>query len=320
MNMIKLIDKIKTEVFPLHEHYASDLDQHSRELYVTILAGVVLNKGQISEVETRLFSMLLSSLKLESNTAKYLNLVQQVNLEQTREFFSGVLDSEEMQTVFLMDALILSRIDKPLNDTQMELIAELCDVVDLDEDVIKVAIQFAQIVLGMNGNEISYEFEKRWYEGIISDVTSHISDFGLAVMQPYLIDDDIWIDKRTNLMWSQFHLGQQVSDGEIIINASTFTFDEAQRAAASCTLGSFKDWRVPTIDELKTLMIENEAGYNHSGYLWLPKNDELGWCWSSSLHESGNNNAWYVNFANGTMGHGDGNGYSSYIRVVRSVQ
>lgn len=78
-------------------------------------------------------------------------------MEQTREFFSGVLDSEEMQTVFLMDALILSRIDKPLNDTQMELIAELCDV-DLDEDVIKVAIQFAQIVLGMNGNEISYEF------------------------------------------------------------------------------------------------------------------------------------------------------------------
>lgn len=66
--MIKLIDKIKTEVFPLHEHYASDLDQHSRELYVTILAGVVLNKGQISEVETRLFSMLLISA-VESNTA-----------------------------------------------------------------------------------------------------------------------------------------------------------------------------------------------------------------------------------------------------------
>ena len=70
MNMIKLVDKIKTEVFPLKAHYASNLDQHTRELYATMLAGIVLNKGQISEVETRLFSMLLSSLKLELNTAK----------------------------------------------------------------------------------------------------------------------------------------------------------------------------------------------------------------------------------------------------------
>ncbi len=248
MNMIKLIDKIKTEIFPLHDHYASDLDQHSRELYATMLASVVLNKGQISEVETRLFSMLLDSLDLEANTAKYLNLAQQVNLEQTREFFNDVLDHEEMQMAFLMDALILSRIDKPLNNTQMELMAELCDAVNLDENMIDDAVQYTQLILGMDYRS-SYELEESLLNGRLGKVVVHF-DYGLEKIQPDY-ENGVWIDRRTGLMWSRISLGQQWQGGKAVGTASTFNWDEAQEIAKICTLAGFKDWRVPEIQELR---------------------------------------------------------------------
>lgn len=315
MNIIKLIDKIKTEIFPLHDHYASDLDQHSRELYATMLASVVLNKGQISEVETRLFSMLLDSLDLEANTAKYLNLAQQINLEKTREFFNDVLDNEEMQTAFLMDALILSRIDQPLNNTQMELMAELFDSFELTEDLLHSLMYYVKVIIGLEQETDTCIFYSKINKKIPLKTSWY--EFCLNIFQQQY-NDGAWFDERTGLMWSRkcFNRGEEMY------------WRDAKEACTNLRTGGYDDWRLPTAEELRTLRFSNmkTAGYScPQGVLLQPKDNVWGCFWSSDVYEYWKGNIWqlYVITFDSTsyrISYNSSTDHKNFARAVRSVR
>ena len=90
------------------------------------------------------------------------------------------------------------------------------------------------------------------------------------------------------------------------------------KAGNGLSYGGVTGWRLPTIDELKTIMIKDKAGYA-SALIFKPKSDDFGWYWSSSPVANGSSHAWVVYFYSG----GDGNGYklySYYVRLVRSSQ
>ena len=65
-SLLQKLDQIKPDLKPLPTHYIASQDQHTRELYATMLAAVMLAKGQVTEPETRLFGMLLQSMNIKS--------------------------------------------------------------------------------------------------------------------------------------------------------------------------------------------------------------------------------------------------------------
>lgn len=67
------------------------------------------------------------------------------------------------------------------------------------------------------------------------------------------------------------------------------------------------DWRLPTFDELKTLIGTPEA----------PKN---GWYWSSSPNVGGASYAWVVIFGNGLVNGGGSRDFDLHVRLVRASQ
>ncbi len=59
--------------------------------------------------------------------------------------------------------------------------------------------------------------------------------------------------------------------------------DDKNHACEDFRLADYGDWRLPTIDELKTLMIEGKAGYNSpAGVFFKPIIGRWGECWSAS--------------------------------------
>jgi hypothetical protein len=66
------------------------------------------------------------------------------------------------------------------------------------------------------------------------------------------------------------------------------------------------DWRLPTLEELKTL-------------IGTPYDPKTGWYWSSSPDVDYSYYAWYVSFNDGYVSNGF-RGYYGHVRLVRAIQ
>jgi hypothetical protein len=102
------------------------------------------------------------------------------------------------------------------------------------------------------------------------------------------------------------------------------------------------DWRLPTNEELKGLVVCSDGKYNRlaegeSGYIcssngapnynltttsptinttYFPNTQE-NWFWSSSPNANYSNDAWVVYFGRGGSGYGNKNDYGYNVRLVR---
>lgn len=115
------------------------------------------------------------------------------------------------------------------------------------------------------------------------------------------LENGVWTDSRTGLMWSRFSIGQRWVNGICIGDAAYIDWNSAEDVGKSFRLAGFKDWRLPTIDELKTLMIIGQGGYNCPPSI-LFKQEKYRWgeSWSSS-HAANWGDKLFVDFHNGKI-------------------
>lgn len=124
-------------------------------------------------------------------------------------------------------------------------------------------------------------------------------------------------DLSSGLTWLRFAVGQQWHNGTVMGEADRYTWDEAFKAVklfnrdGGCS--GKKDWRLPTIKELRTLIIDG----------CMPTVDQNAFpnCpadvfWSSSASEDCYRGAWCVSFAEGDVEYWSDD-FSLMVRLVR---
>ena len=113
-----------------------------------------------------------------------------------------------------------------------------------------------------------------------------------------------WEDPDTGLEW------QYASPGEM-------SWPEAQAYARALELDGKKDWRLPTVAELETLLDRSVLYYELRPIVRrnVPFRDNLSY-WSSTTFQEGTNNAWIVMFDGAyVLSYYKSNKY--YVRCVR---
>lgn len=96
-------------------------------------------------------------------------------------------------------------------------------------------------------------------------------------------DEGVYLDPHTQLLWTASDNGSGVSG----IQAARYCEDNR--------LGGYSDWRLPSIDQLQTLVTvnANEAGYHIPGVFRLS-----GWQWSSTAGDR-KGELWALDFGDG---------------------
>jgi Protein of unknown function (DUF1566) len=96
-------------------------------------------------------------------------------------------------------------------------------------------------------------------------------------------DRSYWIDPNTHLTWA-------ASD-----NGSGISLSQAKRYCSGSTLGGFKDWVLPSIDQLQQIFdgARNENGRHVKGPVKLS-----GWEWSSTPGQQ-DGEGWVLDFGDG---------------------
>lgn len=145
--------------------------------------------------------------------------------------------------------------------------------------------------------------------------------------------EEVWTDPESGLMWQRMAWPDQKYH------------NEAESWCDSMTTGGHKDWRLPTVDELRTLIHgcpATETGGScevtdsclsstclkggcegcktNEDSLYWPSNLDGKCCkyWSSQMVDDKNYRAWLVDFSNGEIYHsGSGLSYPFRVRCVR---
>jgi hypothetical protein len=127
----------------------------------------------------------------------------------------------------------------------------------------------------------------------------------------YVIKDGIVYDKKTDLTWQRCSLGQRwENDVGCVGVIEQITWDEANTKAP-------QGWRVPTRDELATLVAPTckQPAINEEVFVDM----DLGklWYWTSTTNDE--YLAWLVNFADGQFAHYDRSdvGALRFVRIAK---
>ena len=117
----------------------------------------------------------------------------------------------------------------------------------------------------------------------------------IGLLSISIISAETFTDKRTGLMW------QDTSSSEM-------SYKEAEGYCANLKLDGFKDWHLPTIDELKSIVDYTKRPALIKGF----KHRDTNWYWTST--KGGSASFWVVDFGSGLDGWRNA---SSFVRCVR---
>lgn len=149
-------------------------------------------------------------------------------------------------------------------------------------------------------------------------------------------------DTKTNLTWMRCSLGQQWTGSSCAGEAMAMNWNDALKAAMFFSYAGHNDWRVPTVDELDTLVqcpagrkpsarpggrwVRDTNGECHGNEFNNPKininafpNTPAKLFWSSSPYADYSGYAWYVPFY-GSYVSGNPKGNGNRVRLVRAGQ
>lgn len=125
-------------------------------------------------------------------------------------------------------------------------------------------------------------------------------------------------DSATGLIWQKCTARLGITLG----NCSTgslemYTWSNAITYCEGLILGSRSDWRLPNINELRSIIDYTKSTRPTVDIIAFPNNRFENY-WSSSTYAQNTNFAWYVNFSNGSVdGSLKANNY--YVRCVKEI-
>jgi Tfp pilus assembly protein PilF/uncharacterized protein YecT (DUF1311 family) len=197
------------------------------------------------------------------------------------------------------DCASKSSIEEPNNSILQETIKLHCMAVMTDERAEELKQKLAVLEIS-NNNQISEQTkpEEVW-----------------QTIDRYQVKGGLVKDTKTGLMWMRCTFGQDWDGSTCQGKPIEYNWGKMIEVVDSLNYENYDDWRVPTIDELKTLVycrsgqpkIWNDTGERCEGKMFPPIIDEVffetkvGWhiVWSSSNDPKYSNLKFVLDFANG---------------------
>lgn len=118
--LLVMLDQIRPELEPLASHYLTGQENIVKNRYLTLLAANILEVGGPSEVQIRLFEMLLASMKAECSVSFYLQQATALDNIELKEIIVFMKTDEEVINSYLFDLIILMRINGALSTPDVQ--------------------------------------------------------------------------------------------------------------------------------------------------------------------------------------------------------
>ena len=333
-NIHKTQEDMSKQVFSINAYstHLENLDNNVSELTKMILQNAMkLKINENSEYWTKIFNeMATVSEELEIYKKRVLELEEK--LKKSEELLLEIQNSSGQNVSELQNRVseLQNQLDKLKNEKESlvsekeKMVSELLEKIEKLEDEIEKCKTLKQVDSNENFATMLDNYLGKEEPGNFSDDPDTVITFEDNI--------DVWKDRETGLFWEVKKRENiehyYVWSREDIANADyperntddvKDAFSYAEKLNSE-NYGGFSDWRVPTIEELKTLLGKRADQVGFGDYnLYIKKPLILTthiWYWSSTEHNSNSSYSWLVSFYNGS----DHDYYqtgSYYVRCVR---
>lgn len=242
------MDEMQTSRHPLQPHGIVNLQEDEKRLYATFLATLLIDQP-VSMAQSRLLTMLLESMNLSIQLADLYTSVTEVDKMKLQAFLT-LADEKGLSPVFLVDALVLCRLDKSLTENQAKSLAEFVNLMSVDDAMLADAVHLSNKVLRYQENnenavadaindkasltiDFDYELLKHWYEFSYQVLTVEDLKIGIGG-KSWLVLDTIDINYNCEIKNANFIF---VGNGLIIANSQNFSLKNCVFHKAKLDLG-----------------------------------------------------------------------------------
>lgn len=121
-SLLDMLDQIRPELEPIDPHYMSQQAELEQNRYLTLLVTNLLEEGAISEVQSRLLDMLLTSMAVKNPVDFYLKQAAALNRDELKETIIFLKKDEQASNSYLFDLMILLRVNGALTTQRFDVL------------------------------------------------------------------------------------------------------------------------------------------------------------------------------------------------------
>lgn len=133
---------------PLPTHLLANHPEHLRHYYALLIVALLTVHGSPTEAQARLLRLLLQALGLGDCVATLFEQAREIQPDTLLEAARLVREAGCTQHL-LTDALVLLRLETPLEDDLTRAVSEMADLLDLNASAISTCVTAAVAILGL---------------------------------------------------------------------------------------------------------------------------------------------------------------------------
>jgi len=119
--------EIRVKLFSFNGHPLAKENVYKKEIYIALLCSISAYDGEISEKENELIKKIINGINLKTSYSQLLKLGVEIEPKTIDDFFEN-FSQKPLAFNFLFDALLLASCDGFIHDKEIELIAEISEL------------------------------------------------------------------------------------------------------------------------------------------------------------------------------------------------
>ncbi|MBS4711039.1 MULTISPECIES: hypothetical protein [Aeromonas] len=161
-SLLDMLDQVRPELEPLDPHYMAQQAELEQNRYLTLLVANLLEERTISEAQSRLLDMLLTSMAVKHPVNFYLKQAAALNRDELKETIIFLKKDEQASNSYIFDLMILLRVNGALTTQRCdELLKQFTILAISNIRSQRLMYWFESLIMGLDdlkGDDIADDF------------------------------------------------------------------------------------------------------------------------------------------------------------------
>ncbi len=200
MSSNKQVEKLRAKLYrelpkahPLKEHLIDERDEYVKNLYIDMLCVIAQYDNEDSQFALNFIRRIMAGAEMNEPITEHIKNAMEITEERFGEFLRQCKE-QELENIFVVDALIISCADGKPNQKQVEFISEISEALKMKKKTVEILGGLAAAILEQDSDkyhEVYDPIPKDDKNGLAGNIVCYLKEFAQGVLADS--DDLYWV-------------------------------------------------------------------------------------------------------------------------------